>query len=498
MNSLITLQSGEQRLSLADLIQHYQTDPDSSFHALRYHVRENHRGLHRRIAQAYGHLPLSQVDTRELKQWHRQFLERGKIASGHAYIAELRTMINHGFLLLDGADRIECFRLSQVLSKLKFPQPAPREVFMTAQHATDLRIMAHEFGWHSLALAQALQFELLLRQKDVVGEWVPAAEPGRSNVEVNGNKWLRGLRWSEIDENLILRHVTSKRLKKIEVDLKLAPMVMEELAMIDRRTEGPVIICEVTGAPYSTAEFRRKWRIVANAAGIPKTINNMDSRSGGITEASNAGIEIEHIRHAATHSSIAMTQRYSRGATEKIAGVQAKRAAFRNKTAPKEQKAGTDEYEFLVSLKDHQGDDCVIWPFAAGENGRSLFFHNGQSHWAHRLMCQMVHGPASDDRPLAAHECGNGDQGCVNPRHLNWKSHSENQLDRTRHGTASTGAKLNFTPEQIEDIRAKYGIYTQTELAAMYGCSLGAIQYYLKYREQRGHEPSPAAPQRSN
>lgn len=493
MNSLITLQSGEQRLSLGDLIEHYQTDPDSSFHALRYHVRENHRGMHKRIARTYGHLPLSQVDTRELKQWHRQFLDQGKIATGHAYIGEIRTMINHGFLFLDGADRIECFRLSQVLSKLKFPQTQPRESFMTAEQVVDIRVMAHEFGWHSMALAQALQFELILRQKDVVGEWVPLNEPGKSDVEDQGKKWLRGLRWSEIDENLILRHVTSKRLKKIEVDLKLAPMVMEELALVNGRTEGPVIICEVTGAPYSTAEFRRKWRLVADAAGVPKDVKNMDSRAGGITEASNSGVELEHIRHAATHSSIAMTQKYSRGATEKIAHVQAKRAEFRKKVDG--QKAGTDEYQFLIGLKEHQGDDCVIWPFRSSDNGRALFFHNGKSFWAHRLMCQMAHGPAPEDRPLAAHECGKGNEGCVNPRHLSWKSHSGNQLDRARHGTASTGSRLNLTVDQIADIRAKFGIFTQTELAEMYGCSLGTIQYYLKYREQRGHEPVAAAPQ---
>jgi hypothetical protein len=53
------------------------------------------------------------------------------------------------------------------------------------------------------------------------------------------------------------------------------------------------------------------WRKVATAAGVPKTVYNMDSRAGAISEATDAGAELEHVRHAATHSDISMTQRYS-------------------------------------------------------------------------------------------------------------------------------------------------------------------------------------------
>jgi site-specific recombinase XerD len=193
-----------------------------------------------------------------------------------------------------------------------------------------------------MALAQALQFELMLRQKDVIGEWVPLKEPGISATVGPKGKWISGLRWEEIDQNLILRHTTSKRGKDIEVDLKLAPMVLEELALLTKtpivqltRTAlpvtGPVILCEVTGWPYTTAEFRRKWRIVANEAGIPKEVRSMDSRAGAISEATDAGADLEHVRHAATHSDIAMTQRYSRGSTDKVAGVSRLRVAHRNK-----------------------------------------------------------------------------------------------------------------------------------------------------------------------
>jgi hypothetical protein len=498
MNNL-TIIENYAGLTLSQLIESYQTDNDASFRRLRYHVRENHRGIHARIDAAHGATPLAEIDTRHFMQWHRHWSEGDKIASGHAYMAQLRTLINHGFLLLTGPDRIECFRLSQILSKLRFPQPEPRTAYLTASQADQIRMAAHERGWHSIAMAQAFQFEAMFRQKDVIGEWIPRDEPGDSDFYHQGDKWLRGLQWQEVDANLTLRHITSKRLKKLEVDLTAMPMVMDEIdRMGGRHAAGPIILNEATMVPYAASEFRRKWRILANACGIPDHVRSMDSRAGAITEASEAGAELEHIKHAATHSDIAMTQRYSRGATTKIAGVQRKRTAFRNRDGASRE-AGKSEFMFLSALEGHEGDECVHWPFGANhENGRATFFHNGKNHWAHRLMCEMAHGPAPVEKPLAAHECGNGHLGCVNPRHLTWKSNSENQLDRNRHGTAPDGRTNNITPEQVDEIRAKYGFFTQAELAEMYGISIGGIQYYLKYREQRGHEPSAPGVQPTN
>ena len=79
-------------------------------------------------------------------------------------------------------------------------------------------------------------------------------------------------------------------------------------------------------------EFRRFWRIVATDAGIPVHVRNMDTRAGAISEAADAGVALEDIRHAATHSDVKMTARSSRGSEDKIARVMATRAASRNKT----------------------------------------------------------------------------------------------------------------------------------------------------------------------
>ncbi len=224
------------------------------------------------------------------------------------------------------------------MSKLRFPGGKPRGVSVTAEYADVIRTMARErFGWHSMALAQAIQFECTLRQKDVIGEWVPLDEPGVSAVIRGRVKWLRGIVWQEIDQNLILRHVTSKKQKLTEVDLKLAPMVMEELGLlvggpVSREllpASGPVIICDTTGIPWSGNEYRRKWRLIARAAGIPDEVYNMDSRSGAISEAIQAGAPIEFVRHAATHSDVSQTADYDRSQAESTAKVMKLRMASR-------------------------------------------------------------------------------------------------------------------------------------------------------------------------
>jgi hypothetical protein len=205
---------------------------------------------------------------------------------------------------------------------------------------------------YSVGMAQAFQFECIFRQKDIIGEWVPETEPGESDTwrikkKKGHQKWLRGIRWEEIGADLVLRHITSKKQKPIEVDLKNAPLVVAELQRIDPGSiwfdeagaanvdrsrlpdTGPVIRWEVTGRPYDAAAFRREWRMVADAVGVPKSIKNMDSRAGAITEATTAGAPIEHVKHAATHSDISQTQHYARGTTEKIASVQKARNAHR-------------------------------------------------------------------------------------------------------------------------------------------------------------------------
>lgn len=325
--------------TLRSLASCYQTDPDSTYHKLRYRTRVGYDYMIKRIVDQYGEQPLGDgfkdgepvkgITARLLLRWHEGWTAGDKIATGHKMVATLRTMFGFGATLLECK---ECERLCGVMHKMRFKMGEARGSVITAEQATAIRRQANELGLISIALAQAFQFECTLRQKDVIGEWVPQSEPGISEVIEGNDKWLRGLRWEEIDQHLILRHVTSKRQKEIVVDLKLAPMVLEELQKLGELPDtGPVIVSETRGRPFYAHEWRRDWRSVAKLAGVPDDVFNMDSRAGAITEATDAGASLEDVRHAATHSNISMTQKYSREPEKKTATVMTLRAAHRNK-----------------------------------------------------------------------------------------------------------------------------------------------------------------------
>lgn len=313
--------------SLRRLIRSYQTNKYSNFPKLRYQSRQYYTVLMRVIEREHGSVDVQEIKGPTLHDWHEGWQSRG-VTMSRSLLRMLRTLFAFGFAILENDD---CDRLCRVMSKLRFPMPPKRHSFITAEQVISIRAKAHEMGYHSMALANALQFECLFRQKDVIGEWVPDSEPGLSDVNHAGKKWLHGLRWNEIDQNLILRHTTSKRQKDVEINLRLAPMVMEELTQFgeDLPASGPMIVRESTGRPWRSVDYRQKWRKIARACGISDDLLNMDNRAGGITEASNAGVPLEHIRHAAAHSDINTTQRYSRDGAEKTASVLRLRSAHR-------------------------------------------------------------------------------------------------------------------------------------------------------------------------
>jgi len=133
---------------------------------------------------------------------------------------------------------------------------------------------------------------------------------------------------------------------------------------------------------------------------------------------------------------------------------------------------------WLKAHVNHQGDDCLIWPFSRNENGYGMLGYLGKTHWAHRLMCEFAHGPAPAPKMQVAHACGLGHTGCVNPRHLSWKTRSENRADCKIHGTnlrSQRGNKGRLSPQQVLEIRGKLGKVRQIDIAAEYGISKQAV-----------------------
>lgn len=130
---------------------------------------------------------------------------------------------------------------------------------------------------------------------------------------------------------------------------------------------------------------------------------------------------------------------------------------------------------WIADHLDYQGDDCVRWPYT-GVRGYGQLKFDGKIRKANRVMCELAHGPAPGPGYEAAHSCGKGHLGCMNPKHLSWKTRTENQRDRRIHGTAGNGGygrRPRLTPDQVLAIRASTD--TIADLSRRYRVTTRAI-----------------------
>jgi hypothetical protein len=100
----------------------------------------------------------------------------------------------------------------------------------------------------------------------------------------------------------------------------------------------------------------------------------------------------------------------------------------------------------------HAGSDCLTWPFARAKKGYGNLQVERNYTSAHRVMAILAHGEPPFPDAQAAHTCGNGHEGCVNPRHLEWKSCKGNHANKIAHGTHNRGSrqwKSRLSNEQV-------------------------------------------------
>ncbi|SFN95578.1 hypothetical protein SAMN05216573_1327 [Bradyrhizobium sp. Rc3b] len=136
-----------------------------------------------------------------------------------------------------------------------------------------------------------MQYEFSLPQRVVIGEWVSMLDIGESDIISNELKWLTGLRWEDVDGDMIFRSYIDG--DEAALDLKQTKMVLEELQKIYGGVlpkRGPIIINEHSGLPYTGVEYRRQWRRIADYAGIPKDIRNSDVSNGVVVKTENVKI----------------------------------------------------------------------------------------------------------------------------------------------------------------------------------------------------------------
>lgn len=264
--------------TLRSLCHCYLTDARSPIHGLRHATKQTYASLLKRIEDTFGDVVIAELTEDHINRMHDQWGANGTtLPMAHAMITMVRSLAVFGVEALKDE---RCQRLSYVLHRMKFKVPEARYVEISSEQVMAVIQKAHEVGFHSIALAQALQYWTPLRQKDIIGEWIPVTEPEPSTFINKDLKWVRGLRWEQLDADFVLHHTTSKEGTELHIPLQKRSVIMAELVKIGRAASGPMIVSETSQLPWRSAEFRRQWRIIARECGIPNEVKNRDSRLG--------------------------------------------------------------------------------------------------------------------------------------------------------------------------------------------------------------------------
>jgi Phage integrase family len=333
--------------TIASLIRIYLTHRDRPYHDLRHNVQTTYSRRMSYISRDFGDRHISALTLSDFKEMYKFWLApkepngKRRISHAHEQMVYVRQIFRFGKALkLPG-----CRDAKDILDEMEFPNVKRRKTIVSNEQAILIRAEAHRRELPSIALAQAFQTSLGVRQKDAVGEWIPVSDPGLSDVHDGNWKWVVGFRWEEIGEDFRIEHRLSKSLRGRDAiadqdegkvkdwRLTLYPMVVEELAMMAgvspaelRRdmlpASGPIVIAEHNGLPWIDKVFQTNWRKIARAVGIPDEVQNRDSRAGAATDAELKGADIEKVRQQMGHSKPDTTRIYLRdesAATAEIA-----------------------------------------------------------------------------------------------------------------------------------------------------------------------------------
>lgn len=146
---------------------------------------------------------------------------------------------------------------------------------------------------------------------------------------------------------------------------------------------------------------------------------------------------------------------------------------------------GAPERFYREVVLPYAGDECLTWPFGKDIWGYGHLKRNGRQRLTHRLVCEDVHGEPPTEKHEAAHSCGNGHLGCVNPKHLCWKTHRENEADKVLHGTRVRGSRSVRSKLTESDVLAiRRSSRRHSELARIYGvaqCTISEIRSGKKW-----------------
>lgn len=105
---------------------------------------------------------------------------------------------------------------------------------------------------------------------------------------------------------------------------------------------------------------------------------------------------------------------------------------------PREERTAIKKEWLLNAIQFNYGG-CLIWPFSVMKHGYGVVCGFDFSDRVSRVVCQLVYGDPPEGKNDHAHSCGN--KLCINPAHIRWASHKENEEDKIKHDRLTIGIK---------------------------------------------------------
>ena len=145
---------------------------------------------------------------------------------------------------------------------------------------------------------------------------------------------------------------------------------------------------------------------------------------------------------------------------------------------------------FVRSLIGTTNQRCIAWPYGKAGNGYGCIRVGKTQMTVARYVCMLVHGSPPPGPMHAAHSCGRGADGCVNPNHIRWASPQENGLDMVKHGSSrgARNGRARLMPVDVifmrelwrngwmfKDLAKLWGVHHNTSRLACIGESWGHL-----------------------
>ena len=325
--------------------QIYQEHPNSAFnYNISHTTKRGYLADLKVIIESIGHRRVKNLTTLDLQFFYREWRKgaeyvdqetnepfRGpeRIARAHNAIAMFRTVMR----FMAALRHADCKLLAEEMSKIKFEREGAREQELTLQHVRDFRRAAAELVAADeidadralkVAITIAAQFELTLRQGDLIGKYQPrkvdAKFPGGITlIDVGDETWCGYFTWENIPGwRWRTRTSKSKYRSAVEFDLTRYDLLFPLLEQVPiEQRSGPIITGE-HGLPIRYRTFAKAFRKIARHAKIPDEVWGMDARAGGAGEADQAGVDVAVISEGLTHTNKRTTERYIRSRANKI------------------------------------------------------------------------------------------------------------------------------------------------------------------------------------